>query len=36
MQAFPDAAGLHWRGITPPLSLSDYKVIAFDLSLIHI
>ena len=23
--------GLHWRGITPPLSLSDYQVIAFDM-----
>jgi phosphoserine phosphatase len=23
--------GLHWRGITPPLALSDYKVIAFDM-----
>jgi phosphoserine phosphatase len=24
-------AGLQWRGITPPLALSDYRVIAFDM-----
>jgi phosphoserine phosphatase len=23
--------GLHWRGIEPPLALSDYKLIAFDM-----
>ncbi|KAG1541510.1 hypothetical protein G6F50_014227 [Rhizopus delemar] len=25
------SAGLQWRGITPPLALSDYRVIAFDM-----
>lgn len=25
------AAGLQWRGIAPPLALSDYRVIAFDM-----
>ncbi|MFY0479660.1 phosphoserine phosphatase SerB [Achromobacter marplatensis] len=25
------AAGLQWRGIAPPLTLSDYRVIAFDM-----
>ena len=31
MSASSSASGLHWRGITPPLRLSDYKVIAFDM-----
>ncbi len=31
MQDSPSASGLQWRGITPPLKLSDYKVIAFDM-----
>lgn len=31
MQEFQSDAGLHWRGIAPPLTLSDYKVIAFDM-----
>ncbi|MCH4581730.1 phosphoserine phosphatase SerB [Achromobacter xylosoxidans] len=31
MQDFQSDAGLHWRGIEPPLTLSDYKVIAFDM-----
>ncbi|KRC86233.1 Phosphoserine phosphatase [compost metagenome] len=31
MFATPTAPGLRWRGITPPLALTDYKVIAFDM-----
>ncbi|QVQ27980.1 phosphoserine phosphatase SerB [Achromobacter deleyi] len=31
MFASSTVPGLSWRGITPPLALSDYKVIAFDM-----
>ncbi|MBB1627054.1 phosphoserine phosphatase SerB [Achromobacter sp. UMC71] len=31
MQESSSASGLQWRGIAPPLKLSDYKVIAFDM-----
>lgn len=31
MPHFPAVPGVQWRGIAPPLALSDYKVIAFDM-----